>query len=83
MMEVKKFMKSMAIAVSDKLHEFVGRGGWAVITLIAILGILAAIVSHYWKLGFNWQAFLCFEIPLYAFCGWALYNAYRMFKRIK
>ena len=76
-------VKEIVLAAGKRIHEFVGCGGWKEIVVIAILGFLAATVSHYWKLGFNWQAFLCFEIPLYAFCGWALYNAYRMFKRIK
>lgn len=60
-------VKEIVLAVGKRIHEFVGSGGWKAIVIIAILGMLAAIVSHYWILGFNWQAFLCFEIPLYVF----------------
>ena len=29
---------------------------------------------------FNWKWFLFFELPLYAFCGWALYKVFKLIK---
>ena len=53
------------------------------IFLIAILGIVMAIVGHYGTVGFNWKWFLFFELPLYLFCIWALYKAYKLYKITK
>ena len=53
------------------------------IFLISILGIVMAIVGHYGTVGFNWKWFLFFDLPLYLFCIWALYNAYKLYKKIK
>ena len=50
---------------------------------LAFFGILFAIVGHYGTMGFNWKWFVFFELPLYLFCGWALYKAYKLYKRSK
>lgn len=50
---------------------------------LAFFGILFAIVGHYGTLGFNIKWFLFFELPLYLFCTWALYNAYKLYKMVK
>ncbi len=53
-----------------------------VITLF-IIGISCAIIGHYGTMGFNWKWFIFFELPLYLFCGWALYKTYKLHKLIK
>ena len=53
------------------------------IFLIAIFGIVMAIIGHYGTVGFDWKWFLFFDLPLYLFCIWALYNAYKLYKKIK
>ena len=53
------------------------------IFLIAIFGIVMAIIGHYGTVGFNWKWFLFFDIPLYLFCIWALYRAYKLYKITK
>ena len=51
--------------------------------LIALIGIVFAIIGHYGTMGFNWKWFVFFELPLYLFCGWALYATYKLYKRSK
>lgn len=50
-------------------------------------GILCAIIGHYGQLisehRFSWGWFLLLDVPIYAICGWALYNVYKMHKNIK
>ena len=53
-----------------------------VITL-TIIGIICAVVGHYGTMGFNWKWFVFWELPLYLFCGWALYKAYQLYKMTK
>lgn len=65
------------------LHKFIRSGGWITILVIAIIGILAAIVSHYSLMGFNWKWFVFFEMPLYGFCGWAFYNVFKTIKKFQ
>lgn len=43
-------------------------------------GIICAIIGHYGTMGFNWKWFIFFELPLYLFCSWALYKAYKLYK---
>jgi len=54
-----------------------------VVITLAFSGILFAIVGHYGTMGFNLNWFIFFELPLYLFCAWALYKAYKMYKSIK
>lgn len=58
-----------------------------IVCALAGTGILCAIIGHYGKLisehQFSWGWFLFFDIPLYIFCGWALYKAYKMYKNAK
>ena len=50
---------------------------------LTFFGITFAIVGHYGTMGFNIKWFLFFELPLYLFCTWALYKAYKLYKMIK
>ena len=73
----------MKEAIWRKLHNFIKNGGWITIALIAFFGILSAVISHYSILGFNWKWFVFFEMPLYIFCGWVMYNVFKMIKNLK
>ena len=53
------------------------------IFIIAIFGIVMAIVGHYGTIGFDWKWFLFFDLPLYLFCIWALYKAYKLYNITK
>jgi hypothetical protein len=50
---------------------------------LAFFGIAFAIVGHYGTMGFNLKWFLFFELPLYLFCGWALFKVYKLYKMTK
>ena len=64
----------------EQLHKFISNGGWLSILVFAFFGILFAVVGYYGTMGFNWKWFLFFELPLYAFCGWALYKVFKLIK---
>lgn len=53
------------------------------VLILGFFGILFAIVGHYGQIGFNWKWFCFFELPLYLFCSWALYSAYKLYKKAK
>ena len=69
--------------IGKLLHKFIHGGGWVTILVIAFVGILTAVVSHYSLMGFNWKWFVFFEMPLYGFCGWAFYNVFKTIKKFK
>lgn len=69
--------------IGQLIHKFIHSGGWVTILGIAFFGILAAIVSHYSLMGFNWKWFVFFEMPLYGFCGWAFYNVFKTIKKFQ
>jgi hypothetical protein len=50
---------------------------------VGLIAIVMAIIGHYGTMGFNLKMFLFFELPLYIFCGWALYTALKIFIKIK
>ena len=50
---------------------------------LTFFGIAFAIVGHYGTIGFNIKWFLFLELPLYLFCTWALYKAYKLYKMTK
>ena len=73
-------MKTLLNKAGEQLHKFISNGGWITILVFAFFGILFAVVGHYGTMGFNWKWFLFFELPLYAFCGWALYKVFKLIK---
>lgn len=66
--------------INQSLHKFISNGGWITMLIIAFFGILFAVVGHYGTMGFNWKWFIFFELPLYIFLGWAIYNMLRLIK---
>lgn len=63
------------------VYDFIMDGGWISCLVMGGLGLLCAVVSLYGTLGFNWIRFLFADIPLFSFCGWALYKG--VYVRIK
>lgn len=45
---------------------------------LAFFGIACAIISFYGLNGFDLKWFVFFHLPLYIFCGWALYQSFKM-----
>ena len=64
--------------IGEKIHWFISDGGWRVIIVFAIVAIVFAIVGYYGTHGFNLGWFLFLELPLYIFCGWALYMCLKL-----
>ena len=62
------------------LHEHFEDFTKPFVLILSFFGILFALTGHYGILGFNLKWFLFFELPLYLFCIWALYNAYKLYK---
>ena len=54
-----------------------------VVLFLAAVGIVFAIIGHYGTVGFNFWWFFFWDVPLYLFCIWALYKAYKLYKMIK
>lgn len=68
--------------IGEKVYNFVNNNLGLVFAL-AIVGIILAVVGHYGTCGFHLGWFLFFELPLYIFCGWAIYKVVQIFKNIK
>ena len=66
--------------LGKKLHKFISNGGWISILVVAFLGIFMAVVGYYGTVGFNWKMFVFAELPLYAFCIWALSKVFMLIK---
>ena len=67
--------------IGEKVYNFVNNN-LVLIFVLAGIGIVFAIIGHYGTMGFNWKWFLFFELPIYLFCGWAIYRTVRLFKKI-
>lgn len=80
-MKIIKYFKNLGDKFYKNFTEFLKSGGGYMLFVFALLGIGMAVVAHYYLLGFNLMWFLFFELPLYIFCGWALWKAYLMYKR--
>lgn len=72
-------MKSLAKFV----YDFVNNGGWRFIIIFGLIGIISTIIAMYGRCGFNWIRFIFADIPLFSFCGWALYHVYKLIKNNK
>lgn len=66
--------------IGEKIHWFLTDGGWRVIIVFAVVAIIMAVVGYYGTHGFNVWWFLCLELPLYLFCGWALSKVFKLIK---
>lgn len=65
----------------NNFTNFLINGGGYVLFGVALFGITLAIIGHYGLLGFNIWWFLFFELPLYIFCGWALWKALKIYNQ--
>ena len=66
--------------IGEKIHYGISNGGWLSILVFAFIGIAFAIIGYYGTVGFNWKMFVFAEIPLYAFCIWALSKVFKLIK---
>lgn len=73
-------MEKILNKIGEKIHWFLSDGGWRVIIVFAVIAIMMAVVGYYGTHGFKLGWFLCLELPLYLFCGWALSKVFKLIK---
>ena len=66
--------------IGEKIHYVISNGGWLSVLVFAFIGIVFAIIGYYGRVGFNWKMFVFAELPLYAFCIWALSKVFKLIK---
>lgn len=71
--------------ISDKLYNAFNKfltelGGGYIVIGAGIVAIIFAAIGFYGTHGFDWKWFVFFHLPLYIFCGWALWQATKMYK---
>lgn len=76
-------MMSLIFKIGEFLHKHFEDFTKPFVITLFIIGVSCALIGHYGQMGFNWKWFLFFELPLYSFCIWALYGAYKIYKRAK
>ena len=62
-----------------KFTTFLDRGGGYVIFILGCIAIAFAMIGFYMQMGFDWKWFIFLHLPLYIFCGWVLYSAYKLY----
>ena len=77
----RNIMNKKDSKIGTKMTNFLENGGMIAIFIVAIFGIILAIIGHYGTVEFNWKWFVFFELPLYIFVVWALYKAILMWKK--
>ena len=77
-----KLFKKLGEKFYVKFTDFLNNGGGYMLFAVALTGIAMAIIGHYGLVGFSLSWFLFFELPLYIFCAWALWQAFKMYKNI-
>lgn len=65
------------------VFNFINDGGWRCVLILGGIGITLSVIAMYGKCGFNWIRFIFADVPLFAFCGWALYSVYKLIKNNK
>lgn len=60
--------------IGEFVYNFINDGGWITCLVLAFFGVLFSVIAIYGKLGFNLTRFLLADLPLFGFCGWALYK---------
>ena len=64
----------------DWFTKYLNDGGGYVVFAIAIIAIIFACIGFYGTHTFDWTWFLCLYLPLYLFCIWALWQAFKMYQ---
>lgn len=70
----------MFYKIGKFLHENFDDFTKPVVLSLFSVGIVCAVVGHYGVMGFKWKWFLFFDLPLYIFCGWALWSGYKLYR---
>jgi len=75
--------KSFSEKLYEKMNKFFQNGGMIAVFILAGFGIGASIFGHYGTLikknAIDWRWVVFFDVPLYAFCAWALFSAIKMY----
>ena len=66
--------------ISKFVYNFINSGGWRVVIILGFFGLVTTITAMYMRCGFDWWRFILADLPLFSFCGWALYRVYKIFK---
>ncbi len=75
-------MKKILNWIGNKT-SYIVKNYFPALIVLAVLGIILAIIGHYGKVGFDWRWFIFFELPLYLFLSWASWKCVEMYKKIK
>ena len=70
-----------AIKISTAISNFLTDGGMYLVFGLGIIAIVMQIIAFHAKNGFDWAWFVFLEVPLYSFCIWALWQAWKMYVR--
>lgn len=81
-MAIRERLQEFSHKAYVKITDFFMNGGMGLVFGLALFAMLLAIVGHYGQMGFNWKWFVFFELPLYSFCAWALYKAFKVWNEI-
>lgn len=73
-------MKKLLEKFHEKFTRALNEGAGYSLFALAIVGIIFAIIGFYAVNGFSLVWFLCLHLPLYTFCGWALWQAFKMYQ---
>lgn len=65
--------------IKKKVEKKSEGGGYALF-IIAVVAIVFAIIGFHGQHKFNIWWFIFFELPLYIFCGWALWKALKIYR---
>jgi len=63
-----------------KFTKFLNNGGGYALFIIAVVAIVFATIGFHGQHKFNIWWFIFFELPLYIFCGWALWRALKIYQ---
>jgi hypothetical protein len=77
----EKFYQKSTKNFYRKFTEFLNFGGGYALFVLALVAIAFAIIGFHGQHGFNVWWFVFFEMPLYVFCGWALWKAMAMYRK--
>lgn len=80
---MKKWFKKLNETSYGKFTDFLTEGGFYIIFVIALVAMSLLMLGFYGKHGFDWRWFAFFHLPLYIFCGWALWQTLKMYRKMK
>lgn len=78
---MSKFFKNLGDKFYEKANYILTelKGGYLLL-VFALVAIAFAMIGFYGTHGFDWKWNVFFLFPLYIFCAWALWKAFKMYK---